>query len=89
MYLTDLDLVKQVLVTNCYKYLRPPNIWFIIPPLGNSLFMSNGKEHAWQRKMLNPGFSYGNLKGMVPFMKTAADDLVQVRINLSVILYSE
>ena len=43
--------------------------------------MSNGKEHAWQRKMLNPAFSYANLKGMVPFMKTAADDLVQVRVK--------
>jgi len=39
---------------------------------------ANGRDHAWQRKMLTPAFSYANLKGMVPFMKTAADDLVQL-----------
>jgi len=53
----------------------------MIPPLGNSLVTANGRDHAWQRKMLTPAFSYANLKGMVPFMKTAADDLVQVRIK--------
>ena len=79
MYLTNVDLVKQVLVTNCYKYWRPPFIRLAIPSLGNSLLTSNGKNHAWQRKMLNPAFSYANLKGTVPFMKTAADDVVQVR----------
>jgi len=78
VYLTDTDLVKQVLVTNCYKYLRPSLVRLLMPPLGNSLLTSNGKDHAWQRKMINPAFSYTNLKGMVPFMKTAADDLVQV-----------
>ena len=87
MYLTDLDLVKQVLVTSCYKYNRPEGFRDLIPPLGNSLMTCNGKEHTWQRKMLNPAFSYGHLKGMVPFMKTAADELVQVRtskiLNLS------
>lgn len=51
----------------------------MIPPLGNSLLTSNGTQHAWQRKMLTPSFSYAHLKEMVPFMKTAADDLVKVR----------
>jgi len=78
VYLTDLDLVKQVLVTSCYKYNRPEGFRDLIPPLGNSLMTCNGKEHTWQRKMLNPAFSYGHLKGMVPFMKTAADELVQL-----------
>lgn len=78
MYLTDVDLVKQVLVTNCYKYVIPSFIGLVIPSLENSLVTSNGKDHAWQRKMINPAFSYANHKGMVPFMKTAADDLVQV-----------
>ncbi|KAL9961627.1 hypothetical protein ACROYT_G030609 [Oculina patagonica] len=78
VYLTDVDLVKQVLVTNCYKYLRPSALRLAIPSLGNSLVTSNGKDHAWQRKMINPAFSYANLKGMLPFMKTAADDVVQL-----------
>jgi len=78
VYLTDIELVKQVLVTNCYKYLRPSLVRLLIPSLGNSLLTSNGKDHAWQRKMINPAFSYTNLKGMVLFMKTAADELVQV-----------
>ena len=78
VYLTDIELVKQVLVTNCYKYLRPSLVRLLLPSLGNSLLTSNGKDHAWLRKMINPAFSYTNLKGMVPFMKTAAEDLVQV-----------
>jgi len=77
VYLTDIELVKQVLVTNCYKYLRPSLVRLLIPSLGNSLLTSNGKDHAWLRKMINPAFSYTNLKGMVPFMKTATGDLVQ------------
>lgn len=76
VYLTDVELIKQVLVTNCYKYLRPSLLRFLVPPLGNSLLTSNGKDHAWQHKIINPAFSYANLKGMVPFMKTAADDVV-------------
>ena len=78
VYVTDAELAKQVFVTNCYKYLRPPFIRLAIPPLGNSLATSNGRDHAWQRKMINPAFSYANLKGMVPFMKKAAGDLLQV-----------
>ena len=79
LYLTDPDLVQEVLVTHYYKYSKPGFLQLLIPPLGNSLLTSNGKEHAWQRKMLNPAFSYAHLKGMVPFMKTAGDNLVQVR----------
>lgn len=78
VYLTEIELVKQVLVTNCYKYWRPSLVRLVIPSLGNSLLTSNGKDHAWQRKMINPAFSYTNLKGMVPSMKSSADDLVQV-----------
>ena len=40
--------------------------------------MSNGPDHARQKKMINPAFSYSNLNGMVSFMKTSADDLDQV-----------
>ena len=83
VHLTNVDLVKQVLVTNCYKYWRPAFIRLAIPSLGNSLLTSNGKNHAWQRKMLNPAFSYANLKGTVPYMKTAADDVVQVTYRAS------
>ena len=79
MYLTDIELVKQVLVTNCYKYLKPSFVRLLIPSLGNSLLTSNGKDYAWLGKMISPAFSYTNLKGMMPFMKTAAEDLVHLR----------
>ena len=33
------------------------------PLLGNGLFSSIGKEHAYQKKLINPAFKYTKLKG--------------------------
>ncbi|KAK3729733.1 hypothetical protein QZH41_011198, partial [Actinostola sp. cb2023] len=46
----DKDLIKQVLVTDSYKFNRDQLIKDALPGVGNGLFGSNGKTHARQRK---------------------------------------
>ena len=79
VYVTDVNFVKQVMVKNSFKHTKPGYLRRVITSAGNGLLTSNGKDHAWQRKMINPAFSYANLKDMVPFMKAATDDLLEVK----------
>lgn len=74
----DPDLIKQVLVTESYKYDRPEFVKRMLPNVGNGLFGSSGKLHARQRKLLNPAFSYTNLKCFVPTFVEKSAALVQV-----------
>lgn len=77
--MTDPDLIKHVSVTNAMNYGRSPVVRTILPSIGNGLFSSNGKDHARQRKMINPAFNYNNLTGMVDDFKEVASNLVKVR----------
>ena len=40
--------------------------------------MTNGKEHAWQRKMLNPAFSFSSLMSFVEVFDANTDNLIKV-----------
>ena len=77
--MADPDLIKHVAVTNSKNYLRTEFVQTFIPSIGNGLFSSNGKEHARQRKMINPAFNYNNLTGMVDDFKEVTSNLVKVR----------
>lgn len=76
VFLADPDLIKYVTVTNAKNYLRTPQIRKILPSIGNGLFSSNGRDHALQRKMINPAFHYKNLTGMVDDFQELACNLV-------------
>jgi len=76
--LSDPDLIKHVAVTNSENYDRAPILQFLIPSIGNGLFSSVGKDHAHQRKMINPTFNYNNLTGMVDDFKDVTSNLVKV-----------
>ncbi|XP_020907813.1 cytochrome P450 709B2-like [Exaiptasia diaphana] len=76
------DLIKQVLVTNSYKFDRSTFIKSLVPGSGNGLFASNGKDHARQRKMINPAFNIANLRTFVPAFVDCTFDLVKVRKEL-------
>ncbi|ORX53689.1 cytochrome P450 [Hesseltinella vesiculosa] len=66
---TDPNLVKQVLTTHSYDYIKPPaTSEFLRRILGNGLLVAEGDIHRMQRKMLNPAFSLSALRGMVPLM---------------------
>lgn len=72
------DLIKHVAVTNLKNYARTEFVRTFIPSIGNGVFSSNGKEHARQRKMINPAFNYNNLTGMVDDFKEVTSNLVKV-----------
>ncbi|KAI8063327.1 cytochrome P450 [Gongronella butleri] len=66
---TDANLVKQVLTTNSYDYIKPEQTTdFLRRILGNGVLVAEGDAHKLQRKMLNPAFSLAALRGMVPLM---------------------
>ncbi|KAI8089521.1 cytochrome P450 [Halteromyces radiatus] len=66
---TDPELVKQVLTTNSYDYIKPPRTQdFLKRILGDGLLVSEGDAHRKQRKMLNPAFSVQALRYMIPLM---------------------
>ena len=76
--MSDPDLIKYVIVTNAKNYLRSPFVRSALPSVGNGLFSSNGRDHAIQRKMMNPAFHYSNLTGMVDDFQEVACNLVTV-----------
>ena len=81
MYLTDPELIKHVLVSNGGNYERTQLLKKHIPSIGNGLFSSRGKDHARQRKTINPAFHYSNLANMVEDFKDVANNLVKVEYN--------
>jgi cytochrome P450 len=82
----DPDLIKQVMVTESYKYNRPEIVKRMVPGISNGLFGSSGKQHARQRKLINPAFSFTTLKCFVPTFVESSANLVQV-INIYIHLF--
>lgn len=76
--MSDPDLIKHVTVTNSKNYARSHYLRIVLPSIGNGLFSSNGKDHADQRKMINPAFNYGNLTGIVDDFEDVTANLVRV-----------
>ena len=72
------DFIKQVLVTKCTKYGRPKVLESVFPKMGKGIFLVNGKEHAWQRKMLNPSFSFSSLLSFVEIFDANTNNLIKV-----------
>ena len=72
------DFIKQVLVRNCTKYGRSKLIAGVFPQAKKGILLVNGKEHAWQRKMLNPSFSFSSLLPFLDVFDANADSLIQV-----------
>lgn len=76
--IADPEAAKQILVTNCHKYIRNEALKKILPIVGNGLFSSNGKDHSRQKKLIGPAFNVGNLKGMFRVFQAKAALLVKV-----------
>ena len=81
MCLSDPELIKHVLVSNGGNYERTQILKKAIPSIGNGLFSSTGKDHAHQRKTINPAFHYSNLTNMLEDFKDVANNLVKVEYN--------
>ena len=72
------EYVKKVQVSNCLKYERSDILGELFPMIKNGLFMANGKEHAWQRKLLNPVFSQSSVLEFVKTFDSAIENLIKV-----------
>ena len=79
VYCQNPAYIKQILVSDSTKFQRPEFFKNILKFTGRTLFSSDGKEHAMQRKMLNPAFSYGNVQKFLPLFNEKALQLVKVR----------
>eukprot|EP00112_Aurelia_sp_Birch-Aquarium-sp1_P000792 Seg1077.10 transcript_id=Seg1077.10/GoldUCD/mRNA.D3Y31 product="Cytochrome P450 4F12" protein_id=Seg1077.10/GoldUCD/D3Y31 len=69
--------IKQILVSQSTKFERPKFLRKLLNFTGRTLFSSEGKEHAMQRRMLNPAFSYGNVQKFLPLFNEKAKQLVK------------
>ena len=80
VHLQNPDDIKRVLVTDNIKYNRPNFIEKLLDfkIKGRTLFNVNGKEHAMQRKMLNPSFSYGSVQNYIPIFNEVVNTLIEV-----------
>ncbi|SAM02584.1 hypothetical protein [Absidia glauca] len=80
---TDAEMVKHILTTNSYDYIKPPRTFeFLKKVLGDGLLISEGEVHRQQRKMLNPAFSIQAIRGMIPLMAVPGVQLRSEWIDL-------
>ena len=66
--LTSPELLKEVLHTQAYAFVKPAyyrvGLGRVFGP--RALPFTEGEEHRYQRKLLAPAFSYGQIKALVP-----------------------
>ncbi|KAI8140419.1 cytochrome P450 [Fennellomyces sp. T-0311] len=67
LLVTDPTLLKQILTTNQYDFIKSPQTsQFLEPVVGQGVLLAEGDVHRYQRKMLNPAFSVQALRGLLP-----------------------
>jgi len=72
------DLVKQVLKQRPDDFPKSNRIAEGLRPLlGNSVFLTNGETWKRQRRVIDPAFEGGRLKGTFPAMRQAAEAMVE------------
>ncbi|OZJ03915.1 hypothetical protein BZG36_03273 [Bifiguratus adelaidae] len=77
--LTDPDLIREVLVTNAYDYIKPPNvIKFLGKIVGEGLLIAEGSAHKHQRKHIQPSFNPSVLRSFVPSFFLHSAELVNL-----------
>lgn len=72
------DLVKEVLKQRPDDFPKSNRIAEGLRPLlGNSVFLTNGETWKRQRRIIDPAFEGGRLKGTFPAMRQAAEAMVE------------
>ncbi|KAK9463618.1 cytochrome P450 [Lipomyces oligophaga] len=67
-----------ILMTHAYKFVKPKFLNAILERLvGNGLLSAEGDIHKRQRKLLNPAFSFGHIKELVPAFENVVWRLVK------------
>ncbi|GBC32723.2 hypothetical protein RIR_jg12116.t1 [Rhizophagus irregularis DAOM 181602=DAOM 197198] len=79
LLITDTTIVQDITLSHSYDYIKPVNILSdSVAFIGNGLALSEGNVHKRQRKMMNPAFTYSNIKNMVPTFTRIASKLISV-----------
>ncbi|PKY47660.1 cytochrome P450 [Rhizophagus irregularis] len=79
LLITDTTIVQDITLSHSYDYIKPENILSdSVAFIGRGLALSEGDVHKRQRKMMNPAFTYSNIKNMVPTFTRIASKLVSV-----------
>ncbi|GET00319.1 cytochrome P450 [Rhizophagus clarus] len=85
LLISDTSIIQEITLSNTYDYIKPPNlVKELIAFVGNGLAFSEGDIHKRQRKMMNPAFTYSNIKSMVPTFTRVASllkNLIEDKIN--------
>ena len=79
MYVTDPELIRFVTVKNAHKFERSEFLAKIIPSLRKGVFVSVGKAHTRQKRLISPAFSLAHLKGFLNIFQENSEKLVQVQ----------
>ncbi|CAO3593131.1 unnamed protein product [Absidia cylindrospora] len=75
--IADPELVKQILTNDELNFIKPPETkQFLSLFLGDGVLVTEGDVHRYQRKMLNPAFGVGALRGIIPSMVLPTQQLI-------------
>ncbi|CZT11774.1 hypothetical protein WAI453_004318 [Rhynchosporium graminicola] len=67
LFLTSIEALREVLVTNSYDFIKPEQASFTFRKvLGDGVLIANGAAHKRQRKILMPAFAFRHVKDLYP-----------------------
>ena len=71
------DLVRRIMIERPMDFPKSPVMRRALEGLlGESVFVTNGEKWKQQRRMIDPAFAGGKLRGLFPVMLDCADDMV-------------
>lgn len=72
-FVSDPELVREVLVTQDKSFVKGPGYQKLKPWLGNGVLTSEGEEHKRQRRLLQPAFQRQRIEAYAESMKREAE----------------
>ncbi|KIJ43530.1 hypothetical protein M422DRAFT_253106 [Sphaerobolus stellatus SS14] len=76
-FTVDPKAIQYIFNTASYNFPKPPETRLSVAlATGKGLAWAEGEQHARQRKIMNPGFSYGALRGFLPLFRATAQKTI-------------
>ena len=61
--IADPKLIQEITANDAYDFVKPISVLAnMVAVVGNGILLSEGENHKRQRKIMNPAFSYNNVK---------------------------
>lgn len=86
LFINDPDMIANIFNrSHAQNYTRTSELTNVLKQfLGpHNLFVTEGKEHEWSRKLMNPAFHFANFQSMVPIMSQETDKFIDKLLELS------